>query len=196
MASRKRVALELGGNGAVIVHGDADLAFAATRCTAIGAFANAGQVYVSPCSAWYVHSSFRLGRLRPAPCRRRQGHQNRRSRRRCDDLRTYDLGRSGVEGAERVSTRRWLKAHRALYLGERDGVNFLPVILTNTKPSMSVCADEVFAPVMVVEPYDDFAEAIDRVNEGEFGLQTGVFTRDVGQTLPGVRQSRSRRCHR
>ena len=46
---------------------------------------------------------------------------------------------------------------------------------------MAVRRNEVFGPVVVVEPYDTFEEALDLANEGRFGLQTGVFTRDVGR---------------
>ena len=53
-----------------------------------------------------------------------------------------------------------------------------PTILTRTQSKMKVNCEEVFAPVVVVEPYDDFSEAIRRVNDSPYGLQAGVFTRD------------------
>ena len=177
LASHKRVALELGGNGAVIVHSDANLDFAVQRCT-IGAFANAGQVCISVQRA-YVHRPIWddfVPRLVDA----------------AKAIKIGDPGDDATSFAPMITEEAAAKAQarvdealaggaQALLLGERNGVNFMPVILTNTKPSMSVCADEVFAPVMVVEPYDDFADAIARVNEGDYGLQTGVFTKDVGR---------------
>lgn len=42
---------------------------------------------------------------------------------------------------------------------------------------MKVCSDEVFGPVVIIEPVESFSMAVDRINEGEFGLQAGVFTR-------------------
>ena len=52
-------------------------------------------------------------------------------------------------------------------------------MLTNTRPEMRVNCLEVFAPVVTVEPYDDFDEALRRVNDSPFGLQAGVFTHDA-----------------
>ena len=53
-------------------------------------------------------------------------------------------------------------------------------MLTGTRPDQRVVADEVFGPLVAVEPYDDIEAAFDAVNAGRFGLQAGVFTRDLG----------------
>jgi glyceraldehyde-3-phosphate dehydrogenase (NADP+) len=63
--------------------------------------------------------------------------------------------------------------------GKRDGSIHEPTVLTNTRHEMKVNCEEVFAPVVIVEPYDDFTDAIRRVNDSPYGLQAGVFTRDV-----------------
>ncbi len=52
-------------------------------------------------------------------------------------------------------------------------------VLTGSKPAMRVNCLEIFAPVVTVEPYDDFSEAVGRVNDSAFGLQAGLFTRDT-----------------
>jgi glyceraldehyde-3-phosphate dehydrogenase (NADP+) len=52
-------------------------------------------------------------------------------------------------------------------------------VLTSTSPSQRVNCEEVFAPVVTVESYEDFGEAVKRVNDSPFGLQAGVFTRDA-----------------
>jgi acyl-CoA reductase-like NAD-dependent aldehyde dehydrogenase len=62
--------------------------------------------------------------------------------------------------------------------GKRNGSVLAPAILTHTQPKMRVSCEEVFAPVVVVEPYDDFSEAIRRVNDSPYGLQAGIFTHD------------------
>jgi acyl-CoA reductase-like NAD-dependent aldehyde dehydrogenase len=54
-----------------------------------------------------------------------------------------------------------------------------PTVLTNTRPEMLVNCREIFAPVVTVETYDDFHEALRQVNASPFGLQAGVFTRDA-----------------
>ena len=56
-----------------------------------------------------------------------------------------------------------------------------PTILANTTPSMKVEGQEVFAPVVTLNAYDDFEEALRRVNDSKYGLQAGVFTRDLAR---------------
>ncbi|HEX5425639.1 MAG TPA: aldehyde dehydrogenase family protein [Candidatus Acidoferrales bacterium] len=63
--------------------------------------------------------------------------------------------------------------------GKRRGALLEPAALTHTKARMNVNSKEVFAPVVVIEPYDDFDEAIRRVNDSPYGLQAGVFTSDA-----------------
>jgi acyl-CoA reductase-like NAD-dependent aldehyde dehydrogenase len=62
--------------------------------------------------------------------------------------------------------------------GMREGSFLAPTILTNTDPEMRVVAEEVFAPVVVVERSDDFNEAIEMANNSKYGLQAGVFSND------------------
>jgi len=54
-----------------------------------------------------------------------------------------------------------------------------PTVLTKTTPEMRVVAEEVFAPVLVVERFDDFEEAIELANHTKYGLQAGVFSNDA-----------------
>jgi glyceraldehyde-3-phosphate dehydrogenase (NADP+) len=63
--------------------------------------------------------------------------------------------------------------------GKRRGSYVEPTVLTHTRADMKVNCQEVFAPVVTVEQYDDFMDAIRRVNQSPFGLQAGVFTNDV-----------------
>ncbi|HEX2799449.1 MAG TPA: aldehyde dehydrogenase family protein, partial [Thermoanaerobaculia bacterium] len=65
--------------------------------------------------------------------------------------------------------------------GTRIGECLHPTILANTTPSMKVEAQEVFAPVVTLNAYDDFEEALRRVNDSKYGLQAGVFTRDLAR---------------
>ncbi|MBC7126347.1 MAG: aldehyde dehydrogenase family protein, partial [Bacteroidales bacterium] len=60
--------------------------------------------------------------------------------------------------------------------GKRQGSFFPPTVLTNTTSNMKVCALEVFGPVVTLEPYTDFQEAVNLINQSEYGLQAGVFT--------------------
>ncbi|HEY4226053.1 MAG TPA: aldehyde dehydrogenase family protein, partial [Pseudolysinimonas sp.] len=61
----------------------------------------------------------------------------------------------------------------------RDGAYMRPTLLENVPSDARVVREEAFAPVATLESFDDLSEAIDRVNDGAFGLQAGVFTRDL-----------------
>jgi acyl-CoA reductase-like NAD-dependent aldehyde dehydrogenase len=67
--------------------------------------------------------------------------------------------------------------------GTRSGSLLAPTVLTATRESQKVNCEEIFAPVVTVEPYDDFDEALARINRSRYGLQAGVFTRDLQRVL-------------
>lgn len=54
-----------------------------------------------------------------------------------------------------------------------------PTVLTKAGPDLMVNCNEIFAPVVTVQPYSDFEEALNSVNKSAYGLQAGVFTNDV-----------------
>jgi acyl-CoA reductase-like NAD-dependent aldehyde dehydrogenase len=72
--------------------------------------------------------------------------------------------------------------------GKREGAVYWPTVLANVQPEMKVVADEVFAPVASVLPYDDFENALEQANATDFGLQVGVFTRDIDRVLRAVQR--------
>ncbi|MES2465236.1 MAG: aldehyde dehydrogenase family protein [Armatimonadota bacterium] len=179
-ANRKKVTLELGGNAAVIVHDDVpDLDYAISRCVS-GAFANAGQVCISV-QRIFVHQALFddfLVRFADAVSRMVIGDPG--------DTAT-DIGPmisdAACHKAEAWRDEALSGGARAVLLGSRRSGSTLlgPTILTNTAAEMAVNQEEVFAPIVVVEPYDTFPEALARVNDSRYGLQAGVFTRDVNR---------------
>jgi acyl-CoA reductase-like NAD-dependent aldehyde dehydrogenase len=72
--------------------------------------------------------------------------------------------------------------------GERKGSVVTPVILTGTKPGMKVRDEEILGPVVLIEHYDDFEQALAEVNHAKYGLQAGLLTRDVGRILTAYRE--------
>ncbi|HKI55696.1 MAG TPA: aldehyde dehydrogenase family protein [Trueperaceae bacterium] len=173
-AGRKRVTLELGGNAGVIVHRDADLAFAAERVV-WGGFQYAGQSCVSV-QRVYVHEdvydAFKealVGRVQAL----RVG----------DPLdEDTDVGPVIDAGAaERIEA--WVAearegGARLLAGGERNGNLWPPTVLEDVRPSMKVCHQEVFAPMIGLYRYGDIEEAVRAVDDSDFGLQAGLFTND------------------
>ena len=93
--------------------------------------------------------------------------------------------------AERVEA--WIKeavegGAKLIAGGERQGSMVTPAILTGTKAGMKVRDEEVFGPVVVIEPYDDYEEALAEVNHSKYGLQAGLLTRDAGRILTAYRE--------
>jgi acyl-CoA reductase-like NAD-dependent aldehyde dehydrogenase len=177
VAGRKRVALELGGNAAAIVHEDADLDRVAAR-VALGAFASAGQVCI------------RVQRLlvhRPVLDRFLERFLDEVGRLRVGDpLDPQTVVGPMIDAAAADRVMAWIDEARdggaeALTAVERERNVIRPVVMVATRPEMRVEREEVFGPVVTVRPYDDFDEAIRLTNQGAYGLQAGVFTRDLGR---------------
>ena len=175
-ARKKRVVLELGGNAGVIVHKDADIEYAAARC-ALGGFSYAGQSCISVQRILVEKSCYDrfLEAFLPKVESLKIG----------DPLdEETDVGPMINEGeAQRVEE--WvaeaMKAGaRTLLGGERQGAVYPPTVLADVKRDMKVSCQEVFAPLVTVNRYGDFDEALKQVNDSDYGLQAGVFTRDVG----------------
>jgi len=174
-AGKKKVVLELGGNAAVIVHSDADIAYAADRCVT-GGFGYAGQTCISVQRILVEHSVYGkfTDLLVEGVKKLKAGDPLEESTdvgpliRESDAIRTVDWIEEAVRGGARL-----------LCGGTREGLVVEPTVLTGTKPDMKVNCQEVFAPVLTVEPYKHFDDALRQVNHSSFGLQAGVFTRDA-----------------
>jgi len=175
MAGMKRVTLELGGNAGVIVHSDSDMDFAAKRCTT-GAFSYAGQICIS-IQRIYVHESAYDTFLEKFLA----NVKNLKSGDPMDE--SANIGPMIEEGAAK-RTEEWVDAAvrdgaKVLIGGKRNANFFAPTVLSGTKPSMKVCGEEVFAPLVTVEKYKRFEDAVAMVNNSIYGLQAGIFTRDI-----------------
>lgn len=72
--------------------------------------------------------------------------------------------------------------------GRRDGPVLQPTILVNVPPDAPVMCEEIFAPVVSIVPYETFDDAIRLVNGTPYGLQAGVFTRDLNRALAAARR--------
>jgi acyl-CoA reductase-like NAD-dependent aldehyde dehydrogenase len=174
-AGKKKVILELGGNAAVIVHSDADLAYAADRCVT-GGFAYAGQTCISVQRILVEHSVY--GRFTDLLV---DGVKKLKIGDPLDDA--TDVGPL-IRESDAVRTSTWIEdavrgGARLLCGGGRQGMIVEPTVLTGTKPDMKVNCQEIFGPVVTVEPYKDFDSALRQVNNSSYGMQAGVFTRDA-----------------
>ncbi|MDP8241265.1 MAG: aldehyde dehydrogenase family protein [Candidatus Hatepunaea meridiana] len=174
-SGKKKVVLELGGNAGCIVDADAALEFAADRIT-FGAFYQSGQSCISV-QRVFLHESIydemipllveRAGQLKsgdPTDEATTLGPIiNRKEADRIVDWigEAVDHGANVLCGAGRVDSlieATWLE---------------------NVNPSDRVCSREIFGPVAIVERFSNFKEAVEKVNDSVYGLQAGVFTRNI-----------------
>jgi acyl-CoA reductase-like NAD-dependent aldehyde dehydrogenase len=175
----KHVTLELGGNAAAVVLGDyaseQDLDWAASR---IATFSNyqGGQSCISVQRVVVdraVHDRL-LSKLLDAVAAQRTGDPT--------DPRT-DVGPLISEAAA-IRVEQWVEeavaaGAKVLAGGTRDGAAYAPTVIVDAPPDSKVVCEEVFGPVLVVQPVDGDAAAFATVNDSAFGLQAGVFTHDL-----------------
>lgn len=174
-AGQKKVVLELGGNAACIVDADADLERAAERITA-GAFGLAGQSCISV-QRVLAHRTV-YGALRERLV------QQAASLVAGDPLDEATTLGPMIDEREAQRIESWVARARAagarvLCGGRRKGAFLDATWLEGVPDDQPLVCDEAFGPVGVLEPFDSLDSAIERANAGEFGLQAGLFVRDL-----------------
>lgn len=174
-AGKKKVVLELGGNAGVIISKDADIDYAVKKCIT-GAFAYSGQVCIHAQRIFVetdIIEEFTL-KFKLETEKLKTGSPL--------DESTDISAMIDKNNAERVE--QWIfeaeeQGAKVIAGGIRDNTIVKPTILTNTNNMMKVCAQEVFGPVVAVEPFDDYNEALNMINDSRYGLQAGVFTDSI-----------------
>lgn len=177
-AARKRVTLELGGNAALIVHDDADLS-AAVLAAANGAFGYAGQSCISvqrilvQANVYDRFKQMLVDHIR----------KNVKTGDPCDratlvgpmiDADALKRVISTIDDARRTGA-------TVLCGGTASGPCLEPTIIENANLKSPICQTEIFAPVATLHSYRDFDQAIAGANDSAYGLQAGVFTRDIAR---------------
>ena len=174
-AGKKKVVLELGGNAACVVDEDADLEDAVSRIV-FGAFYQSGQSCISVQRILVherVYAPFR-DHLVAATKKLVMGDPKQEE--------TFIGPMIAESEAKRLDE--WIQAAvkagaKLLCGGKRDGAMLAATLLENVSHDQPLCANEAFGPVAMLEPFSDFDAALDEVNDSVFGLQAGLFTRDI-----------------
>lgn len=174
-AGRKKVVLELGGNAACVVDADTDLDDATKRLV-FGAFYQSGQSCISV-QRIIIHSDIYEAmreRLVAATNTLVTGDPKEE---------TTFIGPLIAE-EEAVRLESWIAeavraGGRVLCGGRRQGAMLQPTLLENVPRDQPICRDETFGPVAVLSTFRTFQEALSEVNDSVFGLQAGVFTRNI-----------------
>lgn len=176
---KKRVTLELGGNAAAIVEPGCDLDWAVARLV-FGAFSYAGQVCLSTQRILVheeIHDEF-VERYLAGVDALVAGDPSKED---------TDLGPM-ISEAEAIRVEEWVAeavalGARALRRGERDGAFLAPSVLAEVPERAHCWRDEIFGPVVNIDSYGDFDEALRLANATRYGLQAAVFTPDVEKAL-------------
>src|SRR5579862_1360741 len=184
-SGRKRVLLELGGNAALIVHNDWPDLDAAAAKTAHAAFGFAGQSCISVQRVFVERRVFQsfLWKVVDVAAKMPSGNPADES---------TEIGPMiRLSEAERVES--WVKealesGAKLVTGGKRHGSVVEPTILSGTQSGMKVRDEEVFGPVLIIEAFDDFEQALADVNHSKYGLQAGLLTRDAGRILTAYRE--------
>ncbi len=177
-APRKRVKLELGNSTPVIVTADADVETAATKLAA-NAFAFAGQSCISVQRIYVERASYDafVRSFVPKVEALVVGDP-------ADD--ETDVG-PVIDAGARTRIAEWIEEARSsgaevLTSGE-SGALIKPTVIAKVADDQKVSCEEVFGPVVIVNPVDSLDEAIERANGTRFGLQAGIFTSSLDSAL-------------
>lgn len=183
----KRVALELGGDGPVIVASDASIEQAAPLC-ARNAMRLAGQSCISVQNV-FVHESLYEPFIQRVT----------------DEVRKLTVGDPmdpqtdvGTVIDERAAARieSWIKeavgqGARLMVGGKRDGAQVHPTVLADIQPTMKVSCDEVFGPVVGIQKFADIDSVFRHISASRFGLQCGIFTSSLPLAVRAVKAIRT-----
>lgn len=176
-AGKKKVILELGGNAGVIVSESADLPLAVSKCLS-GGFAYSGQVCIHTQRIFVHESLFEefSSAMMEGVAKFRYGSPL--------EMDTDVSVMIDEDNAARVES--WVaeavqQGAKLLCGGKRKGAYMEPSLLTDTQCTMKVCALEVFGPVVVLEKFSEFDAAVKMLNDSRFGLQAGIFTKNIAE---------------
>ena len=174
-AGIKKVTMELGNNSATIIDESANIEKAVPRCV-VSAFACSGQVCIS-LQRLYVHRNIAdkfIDEFIKKVKELKVGNPLDKD---------TDVGPM-IDEKEAIRAEEWVneavsEGAKLLVGGKREKAVLYPTVLTDVQDNMKVVCKEIFAPVVSIEIFDDFKEAVNKVNNSPYGLQAGVFTSNI-----------------
>ncbi len=176
----KRVSLELGGKSPVLILKDADLA-SAIPGAAQAIFANSGQICTAG-SRVYAHESIYdevVAGVSAVARSLKMGHGLSPdtaigplvNRKQFERVAGYVKG--GVADGARIAA--------GGAPGLAGGLFYSPTVVTNTNSTMQIVREEIFGPVVIVEPFSDPADVLRAANDSPFGLAAGIWTNNLAE---------------
>jgi len=188
-AGIKKLVLELGSNSALVVHKDGDLEKAAIKAVQ-GGFSMAGQVCIS-IQRIFVHEDVLEPFLRLL--------EEKISNIKIGDPMDEEVDMGPMIDKNQVErVKQWIKeavekgakvVQKAKNIENIKGTNYLlPTLLLDVDKDSTIFKEEAFAPVVNINRYKDIDEVISIINEGDYGLQIGVYTKDINVAMEFVRK--------
>ncbi len=183
-APRKKVGLELGNNAPVIIEPDADLGAVAAKISVAG-YSHAGQSCISV-QRVFVHETVADAFVDLLVAE-------------VEALAVGDPLDEATDVSALINSREAERVHTAIEAAVAAGARvatgnrrddhgiLVPTVLVGVRPEMEVCRTEIFGPVVGVQSYTDFDEALRLANDTRYGLQAGVFTHDLDKALRAAR---------
>ena len=176
-AGRKKVALELGGNAGVIVSDISNIEVAVKKCL-VGSFAYSGQVCIHV-QRILVHENV-FGKFVEQFIEHTKELKFGAPENPDTDISVM------IDENNAIRVEEWVNeavqnGAKILHGGNRNGRYYEPTIITDTRNDMKVCSLEIFGPVVTIEKYKNFTDAIDLINNSDYGLQAGVFTDSIAE---------------
>lgn len=175
IANKKTVTLELGGNAANIVHSDAAQSYALSRIV-WGAFVNSGQTCVSAQRTFIhesIYQSFKsklIAEIKAIP----YGDPFEK-----DTLVGPLISDTATDNVIHRINDALASGANCLVGGKKEGNIIQPTLIESDDETLSISKEEVFGPVLVISPYKDIQEVVEKVNRSRYGLQAGLFTNDM-----------------
>ena len=174
-AGKKPVILELGGNAACVVDADCDLDDAIERIV-FGAYYQSGQSCISVQRVIVHESIYDDFKQRYTDKVANLIHG--------DPLNEDTFIGPMISESEAIRLDHWVQDAVAaganlLCGGQRAGNMLQATLLENVPSDAAINTEEAFGPVSIISSFSDFDEALKEVNNSQFGLQAGVFTRDI-----------------
>lgn len=181
-AGLKKVGLELGGNAGTYIDESANLDLSAKRC-AFGAFINSGQVCISLQRIYVsekVYDKFSQ-KLKVETEKLKVGspYEN-------DTFIGPLINNNALEQSKNWIASAISEGAKILCGNRNEGLNFYPTVMVDVKDNMNIVCEEVFAPIVSLISVKDFDEALEKMNNTNFGLQFSIFTNNLELTKRAI----------